>query len=376
MAIAHDRMAHAATRILLQQLRAGTASWATPRLTPSSSYWHGIADWPRPDIAFQDTTTTSSVAFEFKPPSHNKREYVTGIGQTITYLRDFEFAGLIVPRLAGDGFPIAEYIRDLVREFPNDPLPIALLTYTQGPEKEADLEVLLPLQPRRDPPQVIPHGIGRTVFWGYWRDLSRYDVLFLIQTMAQDPSIDFASAFQVFWKERLVQGTALTWEGARRKAKMPTSRSYRSDETNAWLSLRHIGFLDASGRLTSDGLEAAQQGRVYGAESIAFLNLLTRSILEAGKHLELIFWVDEIQRSLPQISKASSKIFMGALDQALQETGIIPRVPNEGGKSSFLRDEVKLWNKLGLIQWANHHTYFHRSVGLVFNWRNILSAVS
>lgn len=49
MGYVHDQQAHAAGGFLLNELRQGIASWATPRLTPTTTLSPGVLDWPRPD---------------------------------------------------------------------------------------------------------------------------------------------------------------------------------------------------------------------------------------------------------------------------------------------------------------------------------------
>jgi len=148
MGVEHNFMAHKVSSLLLHQLRSGNAgAWATPRLSTKSTLWQGIADWPKPDIAFEDRTNNSSFAIEFKPPNQPKREYVIGLGQAITYLNDFEFSGLVVPKRTGDGFEISNYLfnildRDLAE------LPLALFAYDRDPN---DLTILQPLSPPRIP---------------------------------------------------------------------------------------------------------------------------------------------------------------------------------------------------------------------------------
>ena len=85
----HDLMAHQASAALLGDLRAGKADWSHQRLSKKTTLWQGVTDWPRPDIAFEDRTTRASLAIEFKPPNQAKREYVTGLGQALTYLTEF-----------------------------------------------------------------------------------------------------------------------------------------------------------------------------------------------------------------------------------------------------------------------------------------------
>lgn len=116
-----------------------------------------------------------------------------------------------------------------------------------------------------------------------------------------------------------------------------------------------------------------QLGKVYGTEGRAFLDAFGQMILLDGRHLELMFWVDEPQRRLAPKSRTTFEAFRRALDRQLPEAGVIRRVPRNQGKKTFLRDEFKLWNKLGLLEKASGRTYFHRGVGLIFNWRAVVS---
>ena len=139
MVVEHNFMAHKVSALLLHQLRSGKASWAPPRLSTKSTLWQGIADWPRPDIAFEDITNNSSFAIEFKPPNQPKREYVTGLGQAITYLSDFEFSGLVVPKRTAEGFEISKYLHNILNQ-ELATLSLALFEYDRDIN---DLNILL-----------------------------------------------------------------------------------------------------------------------------------------------------------------------------------------------------------------------------------------
>ncbi|MBM3302344.1 MAG: hypothetical protein FJY85_20625 [Deltaproteobacteria bacterium] len=327
-------------------------------------------------MGFEDRTTKSSLAVEFKPPGQPKREYVTGLGQSLTYLRDFEFSALIVPEQTEDRFPIADYFKECLEEEYATQIPIGLFAYAKDPSNPGDLHALVPLRNRSKPLNRIPQGVGRSVFWSYWRDLSNHDLLFLLGELSRGRGKTFEDAYRRYWSRLMTKGRALTWERNPRKAKEPDAPSFSAERLNSFLSVRHIGLVDASGNITEDGLRLARFGDVYGADSAWFLNSLANRVLIHGRHLELIFWVDEQQRRLPLSPKRNAGDFYAALDRSLQQEGIIARVPDGSGKPTFLRDEQKLWNKLSLLVPSDRQSYFHSGVGLVFNWRNIISAVN
>jgi hypothetical protein len=367
--IEHNLMALEVSSALLHQLRTGQATgWATQRLSNQSILWPGIADWPRPDIAFEDINTGATLALEFKPPNHSKREYVTGLGQMLTYLQDFEFSGLVLPERSSDGFEIAKFITDTVSSNLDD-LPIMLLSYDK---MASDFSVLRPLKARTTALPARSSRSGPRTFWAYWRDLSNFELFELLRIIDSSGKPDFSRDFQKFWKSFVLKKKARTWEGALRQ-KDPNSK-VSPERINAFYAMRHSGLIDSEGRITLAGLTLLHVGKIYGPDSEAFLNLLARSILIDGRHLDLIFWIEDQTRQLGPSQKTTSTAYLAALDSRLAAAGVIaPRVKG-ASKANFIRDEPKLWNKLGLIEHKGSGSqYFQSGSGYLFNWRKILS---
>ncbi|HUY35453.1 MAG TPA: hypothetical protein VMV69_22100 [Pirellulales bacterium] len=368
MSFQHDQMAHAATSRLLGDIRRGNNGWLPAgRLTNVSTYWQGVIDWPRPDNAFQDLSRGSSLAVEFKPPGHGKSEYVRGLGQALTYLDAFELALLIVPSRAIDGFDIAEYLGAILNSDYAAALAIGVMAFAANP---AELRIVVPVRPRAGDAPPLPSG--RTVFWAYWRDLSQHD-LYMLLVLLDKKQCTFDEAYDLYWKRRMARA-ARTWEGKPRK-KPDATKSFASEQANDGLSMRHVALIDSSWRLTAEGYELLRTGKVYGPESQAFLSKLAQRVLLDGRHLELIFWIEETQRRLALADKQEHLQFRSSLDRELQGAGIIPHLPIATGKTTFLRDEPKLWNKLGLLV-TGPRSYFFPGEGYRFNWRQIVSVVS
>lgn len=363
-------MALEVSSALLRELRAGpTPGWATARLTNKTTLWQGIADWPRPDIAFEDLTSGATLALEFKPPNQPKREYITGVGQMLTYLREFEFAGLVLPKKSSDGFAISTYVKSMIEDdIPN--LPLALFSYDKSASVltvERDLQDRIGSAPKR------PARRGRGTFWAYWRDLSNYDVFSLLQKIDSQSVPSFSSAFGSYWKSDVVGKKARTWEGILRKKK--AKAKVTPEERNAFYALRHSGLVDPQGQITMPGLELLHVGKVYGPDSIAFLTMLARQILVDGQHLELILWVEKESSELAVTDKGNSADYLTALDDRLVAEGVIPPRSKTASKAHFIRDEPKLWNKLGLLHKRSTSDYFHPGLGYRFDWRKIISII-
>lgn len=370
MGFEHNSMALDVSSCLLGQLRANRAkAWATPRLTEKSILWQGIADWPRPDIAFEDPSSGATLALEFKPPNQTKREYVTGLGQMLTYLADFEYAGLVLPSKSSDGFPIADHIAALMdRDLAG--LPLVLFSYDKA---VIDLKVERKLTARLGNPPHRSARRGRGTFWAYWRDLSNYDLFELLRIVDAGKAAGFDKDFQRFWTTIVIGKKARTWEGVARtkhaKAKITP------EQRNAFYALRHCGLIDSRGGITLAGLELLHVGKVYGPDSVAFLTLLSRRVLVEGRHLDLILWVEKQSARLSLRTKKTSNTYLAALDTSLVAEGVISPRTKGSSKAHFLRDEPKLWNKLGLLDKKIGPQYFYPGEGYRFNWRRIISAV-
>ena len=371
MSYEHNLMAHKVSAQLLQEVRTSNAVWTNGELSAHTTLWQGMADWPRPDIAFQDISKNVAIALEFKPPNQPKREYVTGMGQALTYLNDFKFSGLVLPVVANDGFKIAEYIAKMFAGLLAS-MPIVLFEYGNDPTQ---LKVVRKLQKRPNSAGSIPTGIGRKVFWGYWRDLSNHELLEILRLADSQKRPNFETLFDNFWSRFAARGKALTWENTRRKAKAQGAPGKMGERMNAHLAMKHAGLLDSDDRLTADGYRLLHIGKIYGPQSVAFLDGLAAQVLIAARHLELIFWIEEQQRFIPTRSKSDAKRFYRALDLRLAKAGIIAAPAKGAAKATFLRDEPKLWNKLGLLSRSGKGRYFHVGYGLVFDWRRIISVV-
>jgi hypothetical protein len=147
------------------------------------------------------------------------------------------------------------------------------------------------------------------------------------------------------------------------------------ERINAFLALRQSGLINSQGEITLAGLELLHVGKIYGPDSVAFLTLLGRQILVDGQHLDLILWVERESSALGQQHKGTSKQYLAALDAKLVAEGVIPPRPKSAPKAHFIRDEPKLWNKLGLLHKRTAKDYFFPGQGYRFDWRRIISII-
>ena len=81
-------------------------SWLLPQRGSMASSGRMLVDGLNDDATY--------CALEFKPPNSSKSECIRGLGQTISYLAEYDTAALILPDRADDGYRIAEHIADLL----------------------------------------------------------------------------------------------------------------------------------------------------------------------------------------------------------------------------------------------------------------------
>lgn len=163
------------------------------------------------------------------------------------------------------------------------------------------------------------------------------------------------------------------WDGTPR-SKTASTASMKAEKQNYKIPLVQLELWSRSeGRLTDLGFTLLEIGKKYGPDSKKFFDFLAYLILVNGKHLDLINLVDKFQKS--KEAARSSKDFVIELDAFLSDNGCIgkrkPTAVKTGAKFSYMRDEMKLWNKLGFLYPYNNASYFFPGEGYKFNWERI-----
>lgn len=367
MAQEHDLGAEITGGYILSQIRKSSSSYK--QVFSPSMRRIGDWGWPRPDFVCLDDSNSSTYALEFKPPMQSKREYVCGLGQTITYLNHHTYGGLILPEKADDGFPIADYIKGLLDSDVMNKCPISLFSYNQNYE----VTILKAITEARVGARTRPTKDIDKTFWCWWRDMSHFEVFdlltlsFIYSEYEGDTYTDYI--FPEFWK-RLISGKTKTFEGQFRQVKESSMRSYKQ---NYRIPFEQLGLWSSKeGKLTDVGFNLLIIGKKYGADSANFKNALAYLLLTVGHHIDLIQTIHDIQRNF--IIPNNSLEFKQMLDGELTERGLIgkrkPTAVTTDRKGSYIRDEMKLWNKFGMIN-KRGNDYFFPNEGLDFNWERI-----
>lgn len=372
MGTLHDNLASICGDDILSRIREGdpTIKQIFSCQMSRSADW----EWPRPDYVCIDEILKCSYALEFKPPLQTKREYLTGLGQAVSYLQKHLYSGLIVPIVSDDGFHIANFILDTLKasEFAN----IALSLYSYDPrDVYAGVKLLRGIEHKRVSTSIKEIDLEKTeTFWCWWRDCSQYELYDLLELAfiynEQEGDIYTNKIYPEFY-ERLVTGRTKRWDGAPRTKKR-SNNSYKAEKQNYKIPLTQLELWN-EGHLTNLGFKMLEIGKKYGPNSEAFMNALGYLILVNGKHLELIkeFEKFQVDEQIPD----SSKKFLIYVEKYLTAQGSIgtrkPTAITTNAKETYIRDEPKLWNKLDIMEKSTSKDYFFKNEGYKFNWHKI-----
>ncbi|SFC67188.1 hypothetical protein [Ruminococcus albus] len=366
----HDNLTTFYGDAILEKIRLGDKRFQ--QIFSSTITRCGGWDWPRPDYVCYDSTLNAKYALEFKPPFQTKREYLTGLGQSISYLQEYQYSGLILPYLADDGFKIANFVNDTLSSPEFKEVCTSLFAYDLSTKT---IDILRPIDSqRKSAPKTTPNEIK--TFWCWWRDLSHFEVYDLLNLsfMYTDEVGDIYSdhIFPEFYK-RMINKQTKQWDGTPRNKNF-TSNSEAAEKQNSKIPLVQLDLWSSSeGRLTNKGFKLLEIGKKYGANSEAFKHSLAYLILTTGKHLDLINIIEKFQKVTTVPQKSSD--YAHDLEVFLDNNGFIgkrkPGGIKTGAKNSYLRDEMKLWNKFGLLLTKNTTQYFFPGIGYQFNWEQI-----
>lgn len=375
----HDELASITGGQLLDNIRLEKEDWK--QVFSLDMHRVGDWDWPRPDYVLYDNANEVTYANEFKPPKQSKREYLTGLGQTMAYLQKHDYAGLILPKYSDDGFEISKYILNLLDSYEFNHLPISLIEYDEdnietNPSTSVNILKSITVERGSKPINKGQSSVSKT-FWCFWRDASHYEIYELLKLADkyndEEGDIYTQYVYEEFY-DMMVNGKTKQWDGSSRNKKYSES-SKKSEKQNYKIPLFHLGLWSQSeGRLTPKGYKLLTIGKIYGVNSKHFKDFLTYLLLIDGKHLQLINEITEYQRNTEFLSENRNEFYLN-LDTYLESKGFIgkrkPTAITTNAKVSYLRDEPKLWNHLGLIEKRNKKDYFYPKEGFKFNWNKI-----
>jgi hypothetical protein len=285
------------------------------------------------------------------------------------------YAGLIVPQYADDNFQIANFIKDTLTAPEFSDVAVSLFAYNHN---NYEIDILHSIKKLRTTDITAIKQEDVKTFWSWWRDMSQYELYDLLNLSFVYGDIDediYTDRIYPHFYKMMTNKATKQWNGKPRD-KTASDASMKSEKQNYKIPLVQLDLWTRDeGRLTVRGYDLLQIGKLYGAGSAKFLDKLAYLVLVSGRHLDIINMIGKFQkqREIPQ----SSKDYVLLLEEHLTDCGCIgkrkPSAVTTGAKISYLRDEPKLWNKLGLLEKHTANNYFFPGEGFRFNWDRISS---
>jgi len=332
-----------------------------------------IATWSMPliDYAYQDTVSGKTVAILFEQncmDEERTRERLKAY--TIKALNNFDAVvdAFDVKKLSEADFYVKELHDTRIQS-----LPIGVVVY----DGSGNVSVLqsFPIQQNVAQRRTVKE---QKSYWCWWRDASHYEVATLLELSFkydnEDGDIYTNKVYPEFFN-MMIEGKTRKWDGKPRN-KTYSESSYKAEKQNYKIPMCQLGFWDAeTGHITDKGLTLLDVVKTYGVESQEYFDCLAKIILIDGKHLDLVKDLDEFQKSSPEIIPENSSEFFRLFDEYMMQKNSIgtrkPTAITTGAKNAYVRDEPKLWNKLGIIKMQNTSRYYKPFAGIEFNWERI-----
>jgi hypothetical protein len=286
-------------------------------------------DFPRPDFVYVpyeigkidireieryigQTTLTGEplplpTSFEVKTPYVYKHEYITGVGQAISYNSIFPLSYLVVPDYNMEGFEVSDFLKTII-EVNN--LSIGLFSYNSENPAEIDLvkqASIIRIKAGRIRESV--KDIKRS--YSYWRETKPEEVFEALRISRETERTTKEAnildrVLQKLWEEVLSIRFA--------KAERPSSflLNYR-------LFLIQNALLDANGHLTAIGRHTLSLGERFGKESETFREIITYVLLKYGGHYTLLSKIYEEQKEMNEAHLASWDNWANEIESRLRE---------------------------------------------------------
>jgi len=166
----HDRECNLASRSILEQWKIGEGlnNFISQDIALSNSSYN----FPSPDQCFYSENKKTLIALEFKPAiRETKRGILTGLGQTIAYLRNNESSAsvLVIPEVIGnDNFKIGNFMKEIFEEQIFDKLPIALYSFKKF--DPTNVVLLCNISNKLKPNKTFDEKSTNNTYWAAWRE--------------------------------------------------------------------------------------------------------------------------------------------------------------------------------------------------------------
>ena len=332
-------------------------------------HYRRIATWDTPDIeyAYQIIESLRTIAFIFLDKNGDATEWIK---QGLDALSHYDSC---IACFASEALNEANYFCDLLVEKSLDSLQIGIVAYDNS-----EHFAIIKMYTRSDNTSKKRSKAEKKSYWCWWRDASHYEIATLLELSDKYDSIDddiYSKKVYPEFYDMMINQETKQWDGSPRH-KNYSKASYKSEKQNYKIPMCQLGLWEAeTGHITPKGRVLLEVIRSNGDNSQRYINYLSKLILLDGKHLDLIKDLDDFQKNCPEIIPESSEEYFIAFDNYMETKGSIgtrkPSAVKTGAKKAYVRDEPKLWNKLGLVVPSGKGRYYWPFTGIKFNWSRI-----
>lgn len=328
-----------------------------------------IATWDTPEVeyAYQNIDTKDTLAFLFPNLLMGADEWVR---EALSVLSNFDSCITCFPSaVLGD----ANYYCDYLVDKGLDSLQIGCVAYDA-----VGHIVVIKMYVQSDTSSKQRSVSERKSYWCWWRDASHYEVATLLALSEkydkEEDDIYTKYVYPEFF-DMMINRQTKQWDGTPRN-KNYSKASFKSEKQNYKIPMCQLGFWDAeTGHITEKGKAVLEVAKRNGDGSGVYLSYLSKILLLDGKHLDLIKDLEDFQKKCPEVIPESSAEFFILFDDYMETKNAIgtrkPTAVKTGAKKAYVRDEPKLWNKLGIIVPSGKGRYYWPYEGIKFNWQKI-----
>lgn len=328
-----------------------------------------VATWDTPSVeyAYQNVESLNTIAFLFPDMSANEQDWVK---ETLEALNYYDSCVTCFP---SNSLAEANIYCDYLVEKGLDSLQIGTVAY----DRNANIMVLK-MYVLADTSSKKRTQSERKSYWCWWRDASHFEVATLLELSvkydSEEEDIYTKKVYPEFYDMMINQQTK-QWDGSPRKKNYSVA-SFKAEKQNYKIPMCQLGLWDApTGHITDKGRTVLEVSRRHGVGSPVYLAYLSKLLLLDGKHLDLIKDLDDFQKNCSEIIPESSAEYFILFDNYMENKGSIgtrkPTAVKTGAKKAYVRDEPKLWNKLGFIIPSGKGRYYWPFTGIKFNWTRI-----
>ncbi len=328
-----------------------------------------IATWdtPKIDYAYQNVENMQTLSFLFPDFNADIDETIKDTLNALIY-----FDSCIVCYMC-TSLSDANYYCDRLTEKGLETLSIGTIAYD-----ELGHIAIIRMYKHNAPSAEKRSKNERKSYWCWWRDASQYEVVTLLELSEKyDEKSDDIYTKYVYpeFFDMMINRETKQWDGTPRN-KNYSKASFKAEKQNYKIPMCQLGFWDApTGHITNKGRVLLEVARRNGDGSGVYLSYLSKILLLDGKHLDLIKDLDEFQKSCPELIPEASSDFFVLFDDYMETKNSLgtrkPSAVKTGAKKAYVRDEPKLWNKLGIIIPSGRGRYYWPFKGIKFNWEKI-----